>query len=135
MSAPMRTNIEIDDSLLRAAMEATGQRTKRAVVEEALRTLVRLRKDVAWIRSFARIADPERSRSRQTSTCTNVEIDEGLMKRALQAAAVATRRAAVDEALRLVVRLHRQKQAIKNLQGIGWEGDLNEMRSDWTGAS
>ena len=36
----MRTNIEIDDELIAAAMEATGQSTKRATVEEALRRVV-----------------------------------------------------------------------------------------------
>ena len=53
----MRTNIEIDDDLMRAAMRATGQRTKRAVVEQGLLLLVqirgqsrirRLRGKVAW---------------------------------------------------------------------------------------
>ena len=39
----MRTNIEIDDGLMRSAMAATGLRTKKAVVEEALKLLVRLR--------------------------------------------------------------------------------------------
>ena len=48
----MRTNIEIYDTLLQRAMKATGRATKRATVEEALRTLVRLRKDVAWLRKF-----------------------------------------------------------------------------------
>lgn len=38
----MRTNIDIDDNLMAAAQEATGLPTKRAVVEEGLRTLVRL---------------------------------------------------------------------------------------------
>jgi len=39
----MRTNIEIDDALMQKAMRATGLKTKRAVVEEGLRTLVRLK--------------------------------------------------------------------------------------------
>lgn len=39
----MRTNIDIDDALMTAAQEATGLSTKRAVVEEGLRMLVRLR--------------------------------------------------------------------------------------------
>jgi Arc/MetJ family transcription regulator len=39
----MRTNIEIDDGLLTAAQKLTGLKTKRAVVEEGLKTLVRLR--------------------------------------------------------------------------------------------
>lgn len=53
----MRTNIEIDDRLMRQAMRSSGARTKRAVVEEALRLLIqtrgqiairRLRGTVAW---------------------------------------------------------------------------------------
>ena len=39
----MRTNIEIDDQLMRAAQAACGLVTKRAVVEEGLRLLVRAR--------------------------------------------------------------------------------------------
>ncbi|HEY0877904.1 MAG TPA: type II toxin-antitoxin system VapB family antitoxin [Zeimonas sp.] len=38
----MRTNIVIDDDLMKAALRATGLRTKREVVELGLRTLVTL---------------------------------------------------------------------------------------------
>ena len=53
----MRTNIDLDDSLVREAMRASGLKTKRAVVEACLRLLVqtkaqggmrRLRGKVAW---------------------------------------------------------------------------------------
>lgn len=53
----MRTNIDIDDRLMRQAMRSSGARTKRAVVEEALRLLIqtkgqsgirRLRGKLAW---------------------------------------------------------------------------------------
>ncbi|MPY89094.1 MAG: type II toxin-antitoxin system VapB family antitoxin [Luteitalea sp.] len=53
----MRTNIEIDDRLMKQAMRASGGKTKRAVVDAALRLLVqtkaqagirRLRGRVAW---------------------------------------------------------------------------------------
>jgi Arc/MetJ family transcription regulator len=37
----MRTNIEIDDQLIQQAMRSTGARTKKAVVEAALRLLVK----------------------------------------------------------------------------------------------
>lgn len=40
----MRTNIVIDDALMRAAMKESGARTKREAVELGLRTLVRLRR-------------------------------------------------------------------------------------------
>lgn len=36
----MRTNIDIDDKLMRAAMKATGTTTKRAAVEASLRKLL-----------------------------------------------------------------------------------------------
>ena len=39
----MRTNIVIDDTLLTEALSCTGLPTKKAVIEEALRTLVRLK--------------------------------------------------------------------------------------------
>lgn len=57
----MRTNIVIDDSLMRQAMKATGRSTKRAVVEEGLRLLIkvkgqnglrRLRGKVDWQGNF-----------------------------------------------------------------------------------
>jgi Arc/MetJ family transcription regulator len=53
----MRTNIDIDDRLMARAMRSSRARTKRAVVEEALRLLIqtrgqrsirRLRGRVAW---------------------------------------------------------------------------------------
>jgi Arc/MetJ family transcription regulator len=53
----MRTNIDIDNQLMRQAMRSSGARTKRAVVEEGLRLLIqtrgqrslrRLRGKVAW---------------------------------------------------------------------------------------
>ena len=39
----MRTNIDIDDRLMRQAMRSSRSRTKRAAVEEGLRLLIRTR--------------------------------------------------------------------------------------------
>ena len=39
----MRTNIEIEDKLMKDALRATGAKTKREAVELGLRTLVQLR--------------------------------------------------------------------------------------------
>lgn len=47
----MRTNIVIDDKLMRDTLRATGLKTKREAVEEGLRTLLRLRRQEA-IRRF-----------------------------------------------------------------------------------
>lgn len=44
----MRTNIVIDDALMRAAMEASGAATKREAVELGLKALVRLRGQAAF---------------------------------------------------------------------------------------
>lgn len=40
----MRTNIEIDDKLMRQAMKATGAKTKKAAVEASMREVVQLRR-------------------------------------------------------------------------------------------
>jgi Arc/MetJ family transcription regulator len=40
----MRTNIVIDDKLMRDTLKLTGLKTKREAVELGLRTLVRLRR-------------------------------------------------------------------------------------------
>lgn len=63
---------------------------------------------------------------------TNIDIDEKLLDKAMDVADVSTKRAAVEEALRLVVQLHRQYVAGMDLAGIGWEGDLDVMREDWS---
>ncbi len=40
----MRTNIVIDDKLMRETLRATGLKTKREAVEYGLRTVIRLKK-------------------------------------------------------------------------------------------
>lgn len=47
----MRTNIVIDDELIKKAMSITGHRTKKATVEEGLKLIVSL-KEQEKIRSF-----------------------------------------------------------------------------------
>jgi Arc/MetJ family transcription regulator len=37
-----------------------------------------------------------------------------------------TKRATVEEGLRLLVRVQRQAKALLDLKGLGWEDDLNE---------
>ncbi|REJ75127.1 MAG: type II toxin-antitoxin system VapB family antitoxin [Acidobacteria bacterium] len=48
----MRTNIVLDDDLVRAAMEVSEAKTKRALVEEALATLIRVKKRAAQGESY-----------------------------------------------------------------------------------
>ncbi len=51
----MRTNIEIDDKLMKAAMKATGATTKKAAVEAALRKVVQLKKQERMLRLFGKV--------------------------------------------------------------------------------
>lgn len=63
---------------------------------------------------------------------TNIEVDDELLAKAMELIGAASERAAIEEALRFVVMLARQKQAIESLHGIGWEGDLDAMREGWS---
>jgi Arc/MetJ family transcription regulator len=61
---------------------------------------------------------------------TNIVIDDQLMRETLRATGLKTKREAVDQALRTLLRLKRQA-GIRRLRGkLNWEGDLHAMRSD-----
>ena len=59
---------------------------------------------------------------------TNIEIDDELLSQAMKVAGLSTKRATVEEGLRLLVRVREQAQALAELNGLGWDGDLDEMR-------
>jgi Arc/MetJ family transcription regulator len=59
---------------------------------------------------------------------TNIDIDDELLTQAMAAAGTTTKKATVEHALRQLVDNHRGRQAIANLRGLGWEGNLDEMR-------
>lgn len=52
---PMRTNLEIDGDLMRQALAASGLCTKRAVVEKALRLLLRLKQQERLKTAFGQL--------------------------------------------------------------------------------
>ncbi len=59
---------------------------------------------------------------------TNIVIDDQLMAEALKATGLSTKREAVEEGLKLLVRRNKQ-QEIRKLRGkLKWEGNLDEMR-------
>lgn len=61
---------------------------------------------------------------------TNIDIDDGLMAEALRRSGAPTKRAAVEEGLRLLIQTRRQS-AIRKLRGkVRWEGDLDAIRTD-----
>ena len=59
---------------------------------------------------------------------TNIDIDDDLMAKAMAASEETTKKAVVESALRLMVRLKAQ-EGIKKLRGkVKWEGNLEESR-------
>ncbi len=61
---------------------------------------------------------------------TNIELDDELIAEAMELGGLPTKKAAVDQALRDFVRIKKQLRAIDNLEGIGWDGDLETSRSN-----
>ncbi|CAM5447133.1 type II toxin-antitoxin system VapB family antitoxin [Rhodanobacter lindaniclasticus] len=61
---------------------------------------------------------------------TNIVIDDTLMRDALRATGLKTKREAVELGLQTLLRL-KQQQKLKTLRGkIDWQGDLKKMRAD-----
>ncbi|MDX2144306.1 MAG: type II toxin-antitoxin system VapB family antitoxin [Rhodospirillaceae bacterium] len=59
---------------------------------------------------------------------TNIDIDDQLMEKALKATGLKTKKAAVEQGLRTLIRI-REQQGIRDLRGkVRWVGDLNESR-------
>ncbi len=61
---------------------------------------------------------------------TNIVIDDDLMAQALKLGGYRTKRRAVEEGLRLLVRLHRQERARRLRGKLDWQGSLDELRRD-----
>ena len=59
---------------------------------------------------------------------TNIEIDDKLIEKAMKSTGAPTKKAVVDEALRMLVKIHAQT-GIRKLRGkVQWEGNLDDMR-------
>ena len=63
---------------------------------------------------------------------TNIEIDDELLAEAMKISGAKTKKATVEEALKQFVEVAAQRKALKELKGIGWDGDLEEMRNNWS---
>ncbi len=59
---------------------------------------------------------------------TNIELDDELIREAMQASGSKTKRGAVEAGLQLLVRLKKQEGARRLRGTVEWEGDLNAMR-------
>jgi Arc/MetJ family transcription regulator len=64
---------------------------------------------------------------------TNIDIDDALIEEAMRATGQTTKRGTVEEALRRIVTNYRRRQAIADMAGLGWDGDLQAMRSGESG--
>ena len=51
---------------------------------------------------------------------TNIDIDDTLMNDAIRATGAPTKKAVVEEGLRLLVRLAAQRRAVEDMMGLGW---------------
>lgn len=61
---------------------------------------------------------------------TNIVIDDDLMDEAMTLSELKTKKAVVEEGLKLLVQLKKQEK-IKSLRGkLHWDGNLEEMRTD-----
>lgn len=59
---------------------------------------------------------------------TNIDIDDELMKEAQELSGLKTKRAVMDAALRMFVRVQHQKDVLKLAGKVHWDGDLDAMR-------
>lgn len=61
---------------------------------------------------------------------TNIVIDDTLMEQAMSLSGLETKKAVVEEALKVFIQIQ-QQLLIRNFRGkLKWEGDLEEMRLD-----
>ena len=69
------------------------------------------------------------SDKREAKMRTNIVIDEKLINRAMRATGLRTKRAVVEEGLRMLIQVKSQT-GIRSLRGkVKWNGNLDEMRA------
>ena len=59
---------------------------------------------------------------------TSIDIDDELIAEAMRATGLPTKKLVVEEALRRLVRRRRKIDALADMAGTGWDGDLAAMR-------
>lgn len=62
-------------------------------------------------------------------TRTNIELDDALVAEVMSRFGVRTKKEAVDLALRRLVGVPLQRDFLLGLEGSGWDGDLEQLRS------
>ena len=61
---------------------------------------------------------------------TNIVIDDNLMNDALKATGLKTKKEAVEQGLKLLVKRNKQRDIRKFRGKLSWEGDLDDMRNN-----
>ena len=61
---------------------------------------------------------------------TNIVIDDELIQKVLKATGLKSKREAVNEGLKELLRRAKQKQGQQFFGSIAWEGSLDDMRKD-----
>lgn len=59
---------------------------------------------------------------------TNIDIDDDLLSKAQEATGLTTKKATVEEGLRLLVRLREQEEILRLAGKVRWQGNLDESR-------
>ncbi|HZZ55215.1 MAG TPA: type II toxin-antitoxin system VapB family antitoxin [Trebonia sp.] len=65
-----------------------------------------------------------------TMVRTNIEIDEELVTTVMRRYHLRTKKDAVDLALRRTAGMPLTREFLDEVEGMGWDGDLAEMRND-----
>ena len=60
---------------------------------------------------------------------TNIDIDDGLMKKAMKTTGIGTKKGVVEYALKEVVSLGKRRVLAEYRGKLSWKGDLDAMRS------
>ena len=61
---------------------------------------------------------------------TNIDIDDELVAQVMRRYGVATKKQAVDLALRRLVGVPLSREFLLSLEGIGWDADLDDIRRE-----
>jgi Arc/MetJ family transcription regulator len=64
---------------------------------------------------------------------TNIDIDDELVAQVMRRYGVSTKKQAVDLALRRLVGVPLSSEFLLSLEGIGWDGDLGDIRRERPG--
>jgi Arc/MetJ family transcription regulator len=61
---------------------------------------------------------------------TNIDIDDELLAEVMRRYGIATKKQAVDLALRRLVGVPLSREFLLSLEGVGWGGNLDDIRRD-----